>query len=137
MICFDTKNDSGKFPLADDYCFYIAARGNKIRSGIMQGNGNGWTVIQDSRLLDRFGRMGYSYTNDPYGSRNGHVVSEFRIPMAYGLEEQMGFYVYANDSYHNKFVEWPEDAGGKQFGIKSATIRDVLAAPYVWGKLKA
>jgi hypothetical protein len=131
VACFDINNDSG-IPDEDDYCFYIATRSGKMRSGIMQGSDDGWVVIQESRLLEKFARIGSSYLHDPY-EKSKHVVSEFRIPITH---KEMGFYVYANDGYRNEFVEWPENAGGKKFGVGSPTIRDVLASPADWGAVK-
>ncbi|MGH9910017.1 MAG: hypothetical protein ACRD32_05205 [Nitrososphaerales archaeon] len=113
VLCFDTKNGDGKAPLNDDYCFYIATRTNRITSGIMQGNGKGWTGIQDAKLVGQFAKMSYSHFS-MYDNTNMHVSSEFKIPLrSYGLEEKMGFYIYLNNGYHNSVLEWPVNAGGK------------------------
>jgi len=135
VACFDTKSDDGNVPLEDDYCFYAATRTGRTTSGIMQGSGSGWVIIQDAKLVDRFARIGYSHSS-PYDDKNGHVSYELKIPTGpYGLEEEMRFYLYVSDGYHNNFVEWPANSGGKQFAIGSPTIKDVLAIPDGWGKL--
>ena len=138
VVCFDTKSDDSNTPLADDYCFYRATRAGDFRSGIMQGNGTGWTIIEEAEVIGEFkARMRYSHLNDPYENKNDHVSYEFKIPIAsYGLDEQMKIYVYVNDGYHNNFVEWPTNAGGKQFAYSSPTIKDVLAAPNNWDNLR-
>jgi hypothetical protein len=136
VVCFDTKNDDSMMPLQDDYCFYLATRAGDVRSGIMQGNGKSWTIMLEAKIIDRFADMDSSRFNDPYESEREHVISEFRISKeSYGLEEKMGFYVYLNDGYHNNFVEWPMDAGGKQFGINARTVKDVLVSPDKWGRI--
>ncbi len=148
VVCFDTKADSGKAPLRDDYCFYRAIRGAGIKggdvftSGIMQGNGTSWTVKEEGRVIPDFeARMTHSQSTDPYDSKNHHVSYEFKIPIRskgflnWNLEEKMKFYVYVNDGWYNNFVEWPTNAGGKRFAIGSPTIKDVLASPSDWGIL--
>ena len=137
VVCFDTKGDDSNTPLADDYCFYRATRAGEFRSGIMQGNGKGWTIIEEAEVIDEFkARMRYSHLNDPYESKNNHVSYELKIPIgSKALDEKMRFYVYANDGYYNNFVEWPTNAGGKQFAISFPTIKDVLAGPNNWGSV--
>jgi len=142
VVCFDTRNDGGKAPLPDDYCFYRTIRGAGIKggdsfaSGIMQGNGMKWVSIEESKSLPEFKAvMSHSQLNDPYESKDHHVSYEFKIPRGKGLGEEMRFYVYVNDGYYNNFVEWPTNAGGKRFAIGSPTLKDVLASPNNWGIL--
>ncbi|MFQ5969316.1 MAG: hypothetical protein ACE5J2_02320 [Nitrososphaerales archaeon] len=137
VACFDTKSNGGKAPLADDYCFYRVTRSGFI-DGILQGNGMGWTVLQEAETWDPYDNkfdaaIAYSHMNDPYDSTNNHVNYEFRIPIAtYGLDEMMGFYIYVNDAFNNKFIEWPTNAGGKQFKL---IVKEVLPSPIEWGKV--
>ncbi len=140
VVCF-AKSNSSKAPLSDDYCFYRAIKGAGIKggsfvSGIMRGNGKGWTVVEEGKVIPEFRAMStHSQLNDPYDGKEHHVSYEFKIPIANGLKEQMKFYVYGNDGYYNNFVEWPTNAGGKRFAIGSPTIKDVLASPNNWGSL--
>ena len=138
VICFDTKRDGGNVPLLDDYCFYRITRTGDFMDGIIQGNGVRWTVLQEAETWDPYDEkfdaaVAYSHKNDPYDSINNHVIYEFRIPMdSYGFNEEMGFYVYVHDAYTKKFVEWPTNAGGKQFKL---IVKDILPAPDKWGDL--
>ena len=138
VVCFDTESDGSGSPLQDDYCFYRITRAGEFRDGIIQGNGGGWTILQESKTFDpneeKFkARIGYSQMNDPYDSANKHVHYEFRIPIeSYGLNETMGFYVYLNDAFKNEFIEWPVNGGGRHLALR---VNDVLPAPDSWGEL--
>ena len=138
VVCFDTESDGSNSPLQDDYCFYRVTRAGKFRDGIIQGNGGGWTILQESKTWDPYeqkfkARIGYSQMNDPYDSANKHVHYEFRIPIeSYDLNEMMGFYVYLNDGFKNEFIEWPLDAGARHLAL---IVNDVLPAPDSWGEL--
>jgi len=140
VVCLDTLNNGGEVPSGDDYCFYRITRAGNFLNGIMQGNGMEWVVLQQSRVYDPYGtsesfkgRIRYSHLNNPYDSVNSHVSYEFRIPIvSYGINEMMGFYVYANDGYANDFLQWPADAGGKQY---RAIVKDVLPSPDKWGSV--
>jgi hypothetical protein len=138
VICFDTKNNVGNVPLQDDYCFYRITRTGDFMDGIIQGNGMDWTVLQEAETWDPYNEkfdaaMSSSHLNDPYDNINTHVIYEFRIPIeSYGLNAQMGFYTYVNDAYTRQFIEWPANAGGKQFKF---VVKDVLPVPDKWGDL--
>jgi hypothetical protein len=139
IICFDTNNNRGNVPQSDDYCFYRITRTGDATDGILQGNGSGWTVLQESDIWDPYDEkfdaaVSYSHLNDPYDSINNHVIYEFRIPIdLYSLNETMSFYVYTNDAYTGKFFEWPTNAGGKQYRL---VVKDVLPAPDKWADLQ-
>ena len=139
IICFDTNNDRGNTPQSDDYCFYRVTRTGDATDGILQGNGIGWTVLQEADTWDPYDEkfdaaVSYSHLNDPYDSLNNHVIYEFRIPIDfYSLKETMSFYVYTNDAYTAKFFEWPTDAGGKQYKL---IVKDVLPSPDKWADLQ-
>jgi hypothetical protein len=140
VVCLDTLDNGGEVPSDDDYCFYRITKAGNFLNGIMQGNGMEWVVLQQSRVYDPYGtnesfkaRIRYSHLNSPYDSVNSHVSYEFRIPIAgYGINEVMGFYVYANDGYSNNFLQWPADAGGKQY---RTIVKDVLPFPDEWGSV--
>lgn len=138
VVCFDTKNNAGNAPLSDDYCFYRVTRTGDFMDGIIQGNGMDWTVLQEAETWDPYDEkfdaaISSSHMNDPYDSVNNHVIYEFRIPIeSYGLNEEMEFYVYVNDAYTKEFIEWPIDAGGKDFKL---IVKDVVPAPDKWGDL--
>ncbi len=53
--------------------------------------------------------MGCLQLNEPYDSKNKHVISEFKIPRHYGLQGNMLYYVYLNNGYYNKFIEFDEE----------------------------
>lgn len=138
VICFDTKNNAGNAPLPDDYCFYRVTRTGDFIDGIIQGNGVEWAVLQEAETWDPYDEkfdaaMSSSHMNDPYDSVNTHVIYEFRIPIeSYAFNEEMGFYAYVNDAYTREFIEWPTNAGGKQFKF---VVKDVLPVPDKWGDL--
>jgi hypothetical protein len=138
VICFDTQNNGGNMPLLDDYCFYRITRTGDFIDGIIQGNGNEWIVLQEAETWDPYDEkfdaaMSSSHMNDPYDSVNTHVIYEFRVPIeTYGLNEQMGLYVYVNDAYTKDFIEWPTDAGGKDFKL---IVKDIVPAPDQWGQV--
>jgi hypothetical protein len=138
VVCFDTKNNAGNAPLPDDYCFYRVTRTGDFIDGIIQGNGTEWTVLQEAETWDPYDEkfnaaILFSHMHDPYDSINNHVIYEFRIPIeSYGFNEEMGFYVYVNDAYTNEFIEWPTNAGGKQFKL---IVKDVVPVPNQWGNL--
>jgi len=138
VVCFDTKNNAGNAPLPDDYCFYRITRTGDFIDGIIQGNGMDWTVLQEAETWDPYDEkfdaaMSSSHMNDPYDSVNTHVIYEFRIPIeSYEINEEMGFYAYVNDAYTKEFIEWPVNAGGKQFKF---IVKDVLSVPDKWGNL--
>ncbi len=144
VVCFDTKGDGGKHPLADDYCFYRTIRGaSSFASGVMQGNGMRWNIIQEGNVVPEFQAvMSHSQLDYPYESKYNRVVFKehyvvyaFKIPMRSKDLDGMRFYLYVNDGYYNNFVEWPTNAGGKRFSVSSPTIKDVLATPGSWGSL--
>ena len=138
IVCFDTKNNGGNAPMSDDYCFYRITRAGDDLDGIIQGNGMEWIILQEAETWDPYDEkfdaaVAYSQMNDPYDSTNKHVIYEFRIPIeSYYLAEMMKFYIYANDAYNDEFVQWPTNAGGKQF---RSIVKDVLPAPNKWGSL--
>jgi len=138
VTCFDTRSNGDNFPLADDYCFYRVTRTGEDLSGIIQGNGTEWVILQEAESWDPYDNkfdaaVAYSQMNDPYDNTNKHVTYEFRIPIdTYGLSETMKFYVYVNDAYNNEFVEWPKNAGGKQLKL---IVKDVLPSPNKWSSL--
>jgi len=138
VVCFDTQNNAGNAPLPDDYCFYRVTRTGDFIDGIIQGNGVDWTVLQEADTWDPYDEkfdaaISSSHMNDPYDSINTHVIYEFRIPIeSYGFNEEMGFYTYVNDAYTKEFIEWPANAGGKQFKF---IVKDVLPVPDKWGDL--
>jgi hypothetical protein len=139
VVCFDTGKDGGNNPLDDDYCFYRVTRAGEFMDGIIQGDGKGWKVLHESRTWDPYeekfdAAIGYSSMNDLYDSVNKHVIYEYRIPIdSYGLKEHMGFYVYVNDAFKNRFIEWPADAGAKQLKL---IVKDVLPSPDKWGSMQ-
>ena len=138
LICFDTQNNVGNVPLPDDYCFYRITRTGDFIEGIIQGNGVDWTLLQEAEIWDPYDEkfdaaISASHMNDPYDSINTHVIYEFRIPIeTYGFNEEMGFYTYVHDAYTREFIEWPANAGDKQFKF---IVKDVLPAPDKWGDL--
>gem|GEM_PF-3266946 len=138
VVCFDTQKNAGNAALTDDYCFYRITRTGDFLDGIIQGNGTDWIVLQEAETWDPYdekfdGAISSSHTNDPYDSINTHVIYEFRIPIeSYGFNEEMGFYTYVNDAYTKEFIEWPMNAGGKQFKF---VVKDVLPVPDKWGDL--
>jgi len=99
-------------------------------------NGNISTPLNHLSTSYRFEQL-----SDRYVSKEHHVSYEFKIPIRsegfikWHLEEKMKFYVYVNDGWYNKFVEWPANAGGKRFTIDSPTLKEVLASPDSWGNM--
>lgn len=127
IVCFDSKDDGGDRPDANDYCF-VAAFGS---SSFITYRGGGQFAVNSN--LDRIGnpegveaKAGVSNQFDLY-THVPHMFYEFKVPVELlGRSNTYGLYTAVFDGNTNALYNWPS--------INKENYPYIIA-PKQWGKL--
>ena len=140
-VAFDTLNDGGDSPQADDYLFND---GFSDWNGLSwHGDGSKWTGMLTPK--PKYAAIQNNNATSPH-SGTGHIICEFRVPLTHvgPIGSTIGFYILAiddsadpNHSFNPPgsplYVEYPSGAGGNSSGWVPGP--NPTPAPSEWGHL--
>lgn len=128
IVCIDSKNDGGKVPQLDDYCF-MAKVGSNTPTTLQGGGFNAfqgyYQKIENHPNLIAVG--GISGEWDRY-SKTPHSSYEFKIPLEIiGRSNNYGLFVAVHDPDSGNYFGWPNNVKLEKYPF--------IPVPEKWGIL--